>query len=192
MTAGRWLLVGVVVAFVVGLVTAWGVNADRVAGLRRETARLRTQAVAWHRVALTIQGRVDSQRVALGRRERRVVRETDSVLVVLERERPDCAPVVAACERRLGEERRLAADWKQLLEDQKAAAAAFQVAADTAIAAADTATRAIEILVGERRSLWWRLLHPELRPGAFAGWCWRPDGSAGPCVGGGVTLSWRF
>jgi len=152
-------LTGVVVG--AALVAGFGVcyllvgrtHTERIAQLQAEAARQREQAVAWYDVARSIQGRVDTAVVVQTRAVERVQRITDSVLVEVEREFPDCAPVVEACRLRIEAERDTSARWRVLLDEQKQAAAAFQRAADSALAAERNQRKAVAAHRGFRLPL---------------------------------------
>jgi hypothetical protein len=97
--------------------------------------------------------------------------------------------VVRACEARLQVERDTAAEWRRLFHVQRDSVAELRRrATDSALAGADSAARAVDLLASERRSLLVALLHPEIRPGGFAGVC--TTGSL--CAGAGLILTWRF
>jgi hypothetical protein len=159
--------------------------------LRERAAWALGQAKAWHRVASERQTVIDTQVVVRTRRDTVVRAETDTLLLELVRERPDCAPVVAACERRLAIERANADDWKQLLGDQRQVAQNFKTSADSAIAAADSLQKALD-LATRPPSFWRALVKPELRPTAGVGYCWPLNGNPGPCANVGLSLVWRF
>jgi len=128
----KWALPALLVGLVLGYVVR-GDDAD-VARWQAEAKAHRQQAVAWFEVAQRISARVDTLVVRQTERVTRVERVTDSVLVALEAERPDCGPVIAACQARIQIERDTARVWRDLLEQEKEAAATFR---DAAVAALD-------------------------------------------------------
>lgn len=152
---------GLAVVGGVGLAAGFGLcyllvgrtDTERIAQLQAEAARQRAQALAWYDVAQRVQGRVDTAVVVQTRAVTRVQRITDSVLVEVERTYPDCQPVVEACRLRIEAERDTSARWRTLLDEQKQAAAAFQWAADSALAAERNQQRAVAAHRGFRLPL---------------------------------------
>jgi len=142
-----------VVGFGVCYLLVGRTHTERIAQLQAEAARQREQAVAWYDVARSIQGRVDTEYVAQVKAVAAVQAETDKVLARVEQEFPDCAPVVEACRLRIEAERDTSARWRTLLEEQKQAAAAFQRAADSALAAERNQRKAVAAHRGFRLPL---------------------------------------
>lgn len=150
----------------------------------QEAIRMRAQARGWYAVAARAQARVDTQVVALTHTVVRTQHTTDTVLQVLREQHPGCAPVVDACEERLAAERENLSRWEGLFRKEKEIADLWRRSADTALGAVDKALKG--------QPFGYRLFHPELRPGAFAGACYGVDGKWSGCVGAGLTLTWKF
>lgn len=168
------------IGFLIGLVTGVTFTPNHEA----EAIRMQTQAKGWYQVAARAQARVDTEYVVLTSVITKAQHTTDTVLKVLREQHPECAAVVDTCEERLAVERAKLSSLEGLFRNEKAVADLWRQSADTAIAAVDQALKG--------KSFGWHLLHPELRPGAFAGYCTDFNGKWTPCVGGGLTLSWRF
>ena len=180
-----------VVAFIIGTMAGHLFTPNRdeeITGLRLESERLREQAVGWHRIAAGIQARVDTAVVVVTERQIMVRQATDTILRNLEVQSPECAAIVTTCRERVEVERGIADSWRNLFEDQKRAAIAFRLSADTALAALDSSRRAVSLLVDRDPSFWHRLTHPKLRPGVFVGLCV----DSKPCAGAGVGAVWEF
>jgi hypothetical protein len=75
--------------------------------------------------------------------------------------------------------------WRRAFESQAAATARLAAAYNQQVQATDSLSRAVKLLEPQRRDLFGRLLHPEVRPVVFAGLC--VDGR--PCAGVGVALA---
>lgn len=166
--------------FLVGLLTGVVFSPNHEA----EAKRMQAQAKGWYAVAATMSTRVDTLVVEQVKTVARVQRVTDTVLRVLREQHPECAAAIDTCSERIAAERENSSRWEGLFRNEKQVADLWRRSADTAIVAVDKAVKG--------RSLGYSLLHPEVRPGVFAGACYGLEGTWKPCVGGGLTLSWRF
>ena len=168
------------VGFLIGLLTGVAFTPNH----KQEAAWLLAQAKGWWTVANNMSARVDTQYVSLTHTIVRTQHTTDTVLKVLREQHPECAAVIDTCSERIAAELHETDKWQVLFDEEKRVADLFRRSADTAIVAVDRAIKG--------PTLGYRLLHPELRPGVFAGACYGLEGTWKPCVGGGLTLSWLF
>lgn len=76
-------------------------------------------------------------------------------------------------------------EWRGTWEVQSAATEKVLVVVDSLKASNDSLSKAVGLLMPQRRSLLGRLLHPEIKPAAFVGVC----ATGRPCVGAGVALT---
>jgi hypothetical protein len=168
------------VAFVLGLFVGGVMRPNH----EQEAIRMRAQARGWYAIAASMQRQVDTQYVTITKTITVEQKKTDTVLQVLREQRPECADVVDTCEERIAVERGKLSSLEGLFQKEKQVADLYRRSADTALSAIDKALKG--------QSFGYRLFHPELRPGVFAGACIGTEGVWKPCVGGGLTLSWRF
>lgn len=198
-TLKLWVF-SVAAALVLGVYLGWTIrgapNDQDVGRHLQERDFWRGQAQGWYSLASTMQTRADTVEKIIIRREAAARDTTDHRLAELREERPDCLPVIAACEERVEAERRVASSWRDQLEDQKRISAALRASAQASSRADTAASEAVQELSKDRRSFWQVLTRPRVGVGAMGGYCYvvGDDGTLErkACAGAGLTLQWHL
>lgn len=129
----------------------------------------------------SVEVRIVERTKVLVRRDTVLAARTDSVQA--EPVPAVCDSVVAVRDSLIDEWRDQATSWRSQFEEQRKNAAELRFA----VSRLEKATKAVvEVYnAGERGSLFYRITHPELRPGFFAGIC----SNGKPCAGAGISLT---
>jgi len=184
-----WVVVGFVFLALAGIF--WGyretVWRERIAD---EQAHAETARITANRVVAEYRDKMASLQPVIVERIKRDTLVIRAVTNLPASPAPICDSAIAIRDTVISELATSVTEWKDLMKQQQEASARLLVAADS-LRNAETSALHKQIDLYKNppgSSFLGRLFKPEIRPGAFAGYCV----NGVPCAGVGLTLSWKL